>query len=52
MRQLTPLFAMDEQGVRLFAAPYQTRVGREDALDSAPATSERDGSGPADTPSM
>jgi predicted transglutaminase-like cysteine proteinase len=43
VRQLTPLFSIDHQGVRLFAAPYEARIPHESEIDVAPATSENAG---------
>jgi predicted transglutaminase-like cysteine proteinase len=43
VRQLTPLFAIDHQGVRLFAAPYEARIPHESEIDVAPATAENAG---------
>jgi predicted transglutaminase-like cysteine proteinase len=43
VRQLTPLFAIDHQGVRLFAAPYEARIPHESEIDVAPASAENAG---------
>jgi predicted transglutaminase-like cysteine proteinase len=43
VRHLMPLFALDHQGVRLFAAPYEARIPHESEIDLAPATSENTG---------
>jgi predicted transglutaminase-like cysteine proteinase len=40
--QFTPLFAIDHQGVKLFAAPYAQRPVHESEADLAPATSARE----------
>jgi predicted transglutaminase-like cysteine proteinase len=43
VRQLTPLFAIDHQGVRLFAAPYEARILYENEIDVAPASADNTG---------
>ncbi|HLJ00225.1 MAG TPA: transglutaminase-like cysteine peptidase [Bradyrhizobium sp.] len=45
VRHLMPLFALDHQGVRLFATPYEARIPHESEIDVAPATSENAGAG-------
>jgi predicted transglutaminase-like cysteine proteinase len=40
VRQLTPLFAIDHQGVKLFVTPYEARLPHESEIEVAPATSE------------
>jgi predicted transglutaminase-like cysteine proteinase len=42
LRQLTPLFALDQQGVKLFAAPYVLRELQEHESAVAPATAAPD----------
>jgi hypothetical protein len=43
VRQLMPLFSIDHQGVRLFAAPYEARLPHESEIEVAPATAENAG---------
>jgi predicted transglutaminase-like cysteine proteinase len=43
VRQLTPLFSIDHQGVRLFATPYEARIPHESEIDVVPATAENAG---------
>jgi predicted transglutaminase-like cysteine proteinase len=40
IRNLLPLFAIDHQGVKLFATPYAARSIHESEMDFIPATSE------------
>jgi predicted transglutaminase-like cysteine proteinase len=40
VRHLLPLFAIDQEGVKLFAAPYEVRIPHESEFDSTPTTSE------------
>jgi predicted transglutaminase-like cysteine proteinase len=44
VRHLLPLFAIDQDGVKLFAMPYEVRLPQESEVDSAPTMSE--GAGP------
>jgi predicted transglutaminase-like cysteine proteinase len=54
VRHLMPLFALDHEGVRLFAAPYEARIPHESEIDVTPATSasnaESSGAGASNLP--
>lgn len=44
LRHFTPLFALDQDGVKLFAAPYAKRLAPDGVVDAVPAAwSEGDG---------
>jgi predicted transglutaminase-like cysteine proteinase len=43
--RFTPLFALDEDGVSLFAAPYAARITHESEMDLLPAADAGGGSG-------
>jgi predicted transglutaminase-like cysteine proteinase len=52
VRNLLPLFAIDQEGVKLFAMPYEAQLAHESEIDSAPAMPEDAGAVPGNRPRL